>query len=84
MTWAGFTQLGSREDAKSLLAELGVTYPAGYTEHDGVIADYGVLSMPTTVFIDRSGDVFRKWAGVLDRDTLERITNEMLSQPSIQ
>ena len=77
-----FVGLGSRDDAADLLMELGVTYPAGFPEDGSVLRSYGVLGMPTTVFIDSEGGVFRKWTGPLDRKTLDRITNDMIGQDS--
>ena len=75
-----FTQLGNQEDAKVLLQELSVTYPAGFTLDGGVMKNYEVLTMPTTVFINADGEVFRKWSGVLNLEKLTEITNEMLAQ----
>ncbi len=75
-----FTGLGSQEDAQDLLNELGVTYPAGFTTEGGVIKDYKVLGMPTTVFIDAQGRIFNKWTGALNSEVLEEITLEMLNQ----
>ncbi len=73
-----FTGLGNQDSAKALLEELNVTYPAGFTSDAGVMRNYKVLGMPTTVFIDSKGEVFRHWGGVLNNETLTRITNEML------
>ena len=75
-----FTHLGNQKDARALLDALGITYPTGFTNEGSVIQEYGVLTMPTTVFITPEGQVFRKWTGSLDRDQLAEITNEMLSQ----
>ena len=75
-----FTQLGNQKDAKVLLQELSVTYPAGFTLDGGVMKNYEVLTMPTTVFINADGEVFRKWSGVLNLEKLTEITNEMLAQ----
>ena len=75
-----FMGLGNQEDARQLLTDLGVTYPAGYTMHHSVIADYSVLSMPTTVFITPDGGIFRKWSGILDREALTKVTDEMLEE----
>ena len=75
-----FNGLGDRETAKALLDELEITYPAGYTEDDTVIQGYKVLTMPTTVFVDSGGQVFRTWNGVLDRETLSEVTEEMLQR----
>lgn len=75
-----FTGLGTQDDAQALLDALEITYPTGFTTQGTVIQDYGVFSMPTTVFITSEGKVFRKWSGALNRDKLAEITNDMLSQ----
>jgi len=77
-----FTGLGTQEDAKDLLSELGITYPAGFTDDNNVVREYKVLSMPTTVFINSQGEIFRKWSGALNRDALTKVTTEMLAQES--
>jgi thiol-disulfide isomerase/thioredoxin len=73
-----FTGLGNKEDAQTLLRELDITYPAGYTNDASIMRKYEVLGMPTTVFIDSNGEIFRNWTGVLNRDTLKQIASEML------
>lgn len=75
-----FTGLGNRQDAEELLEELGVSYPAGFTNDTGVVKDYSILGMPTTVFIDAQGRIFKSWTGALNRATLEKETNKLLSQ----
>ncbi|MFB3119175.1 MAG: TlpA family protein disulfide reductase [Stenotrophomonas maltophilia] len=75
-----FTSLGNRDDAKALLKELGVTYPAGFTEDPAIMRNFRVLGMPTTVFIDSEGKTFRSWTGALNQKTLSEITDEMLAQ----
>ena len=74
-----FTGLGSSQDAQDLLKELNITYPVGFTSDDKVIRDYEVLGMPVTVFITADGGIFRHWSGVLSKDKLEEITQEMLA-----
>ena len=75
-----FTQLGNQDDARTLLQDLAVTYPAGFTLDGTVMRNYEVLTMPTTVFVTADGAVFRKWSGVLDLEKLTEITNNMLAQ----
>ena len=75
-----FTGLGNQCDARDLLDQLGVTYPAGYTDDSNVVRQYRVLSMPTTVFITSDGEVFKTWIGVLNQDVLTKVTTEMLNQ----
>ena len=75
-----FTSLGSQQDAKNLLQELGVTYPAGFTNDSNIIRDYKILGMPTTIFIDANGAIFDSWTGALNGEILEQKTLEMLNQ----
>ena len=75
-----FTGLGSPKDASSLLQALGITYPAGFTDDGTVVEDYGIWAMPTTVFIDGAGRVFRIWTGALDLAQATRVTNAMLGE----
>ena len=75
-----FTSLGNQEDAKALLKALGVTYPAGFTEDPAIMRNFKVLGMPTTVFVDSDGKIFRSWTGALNLRLLSEITDEMLGQ----
>ena len=74
-----FVGLGSREDAQRLLAELGVTYPAGFPPDDRVLRLFKIIAMPTTLFIAAEGEIFRNWSGVLNREIVTEITQEMLA-----
>lgn len=73
-----FTGQGTPEQGRELLAELGVRFPAGYTEDASVLPGYAVLGLPTTVFIDADGAVFTKWTGALNEEVLIEKAEEML------
>jgi len=75
-----FTGLGSLQDAKDLLEELQISYPVGFTDDASVIRKYKVFSMPTTIFIDANGEIFKKWGGALTSGVLSKQTNAMLGQ----
>jgi len=77
-----FTGLGNQDDAQNLLRELEIAYPNGYTSDDTVVRRYQVLSMPTTVFINSKGEIFKKWNGALNLDILTEQTTELLIQES--
>ncbi len=72
-----FNNLGGSGDAKRLLKELDITYPAGFTRDGSVMREYAVISMPTTVFINSKGEVFQSWPGVITRDILASLTDSM-------
>ena len=75
-----YFSLGTQDDAKTLLNELEVTYPAGYTDDPKVVRELKVLGLPATLFITENGALHRNWVGILNRDKLEEITEEMLAQ----
>ena len=77
-----FIGLGDQQDARNLLDELSITYPTGFANDANVVRQYQVLSMPTTVFINSRGEVFRKRSGLLNRDVLAEVTTMMLNQES--
>ena len=62
-----FVGLGSQDDGRKLLEEKNITYPAGFSPSVDPVRDYKILNMPTTVFITEDGEIFRKWAGLLDK-----------------
>ena len=75
-----FLLLGSREDARKLLAELGVTYAAGFTDDPHVVEAHRVLGLPTTIFVTADGHLYKKWDGVLNLEKLTEIADEMLAE----
>ena len=81
-----FIGLGSIEDGKTLMKQLGVTYPTGTTLDPEIIREHPPLGMPTTLFITPDGDVYKRWTGLLTKDKLGELTAELLeasdSQPS--
>lgn len=73
-----FISLGSRDDAKALLRDLKITYPAGTTFDIRTIRNYEILGMPTTVFITADGRIWRKHAGLLTFDQVKSLTDELV------
>ena len=75
-----FFSLGGPDDARRLLNDLAVTYPAGYTEDGNVTRELAVTGLPATLFITPDGGLHRRWVGVLDGDKLAEITDAMLAE----
>ena len=75
-----FTGLGSLQDAKDLLEELNITYPAGSTSEASVVQNYKIFGMPTTIFIDSTGRIFKNWGGALNSEILRDFSLQMLAQ----
>lgn len=74
-----FTALGSRDDGRALIRELGVTYPVGTTFDSSVVRAYRVRGMPTTFFITPQGEIVNTWTGLLTRDKLAELVGELLA-----
>ena len=74
-----FTGLGTRAEGKALLTELDVTYPAGTTDDVTVVARFGVLGMPSTLFVTPGGGLSNKWTGLLTRRKLTELIEELLA-----
>ena len=70
---------GSHGDARSLLSELNITHPTGYSHSRDPVAQYGVTAMPTTVFFTPDGKVFRTTIGFIDEVRLERSIQNLLT-----
>jgi thiol-disulfide isomerase/thioredoxin len=78
-----FTSLGTPEEGRALLYELGVTYPAGTTSKASVMVDYRVIGMPSTFFLTPSGEIIRTWSGLLTKDKLSELIDELLTASGI-
>lgn len=74
-----FVGLGDQQDARALIKELGITFPTGYTSESKVVPSYGVLGMPTTVFLTPDGKVQKKWVGQLNKAKMQELIRELLT-----
>ena len=70
--------MGSLEEGRVMIQELGINYPSGTTLDENTMNQYRVLGMPSTYFINSSGSLHKTWVGVLDKDVLTSITANML------
>jgi thiol-disulfide isomerase/thioredoxin len=74
-----FTGLGTSDQGRALLEDLGITYPAGTTEDASVVSRFQVLGMPTTIFVTPDGGITHKWTGILTREKLTELIEELLA-----
>ena len=66
-------------EGEALLAELGITYPAGTTSDADVNTKFSVLGMPTTVFIHADGRILRTWTGALNEAKMNEIVDKLVA-----
>lgn len=74
-----YTGLGSPDDARKLLRELNITYPAGTTDIREVLHAYQVRGLPTTFFINAEGKIVQRWSGQLSGDKLAELVAGLIS-----
>ncbi len=70
VAFLGINQTDSRDAAKDLARDTGVTYRLAADPRGEAFQAFGAPGMPTTVFIDASGDVAEVVVGQLTRDAL--------------
>ena len=78
-----FTFLGSRDEGRALLAELGVEYPAGTMFDSQAFQELQVLGMPTTFFLTPEGILHRKWSGFLTLEKMRELIDDLLAASGI-
>ena len=77
-----FVGLGSVEDGTNLLQELGVAYPTGQALSAQAVRQFSILSMPTTIFYDASGQEVSRHTGFITEGQLRGEIEELLSAQS--
>lgn len=69
---------GDGSNVKRFADQLGVKFRVGMADEQ-VLDDYGpIRSIPTTVFIDRKGEVVRRVVGYIDEETMDGYAKEIL------
>ena len=61
--------------------DLKITFPAETIFSADEFRRYGILWMPTTVFITADGKILRKYTGTLTRDQMDAFVRELLKAP---
>jgi len=61
----------SMESAQEFIAETGYTFPVFYDTTGEAAWQYGVSSLPMTIFIDENGELVTYAARSIEKDTLE-------------
>ncbi len=74
-----FIGLGSHDDARTLLAELDVTYPTAYAVDERAVRDYNVVGMPTTIFYTGDGQEHSRHSGLMTEEQFEATVEEIVA-----
>lgn len=68
----------TEENALAFLKEVGVTFPTGPDTDGAITMAYRVIGFPTTVFINRQGQVVRRWTGAITQERLTVLVEDLL------
>jgi thiol-disulfide isomerase/thioredoxin len=80
--FVGMAYRDTSEDALATIARTGVTYPAFADAGDAAMTYFGGIEMPTTVFIDATGNVVDVHPGALSEDELRAAIADKLGVAS--
>jgi hypothetical protein len=69
---------GTVDEAKAFRDEFDVPYDGGLDTDESVFGAYGFNYQPATVFVTRSGRIFRSHFGPLEREELEETIGKLL------
>lgn len=77
LVFIGVNIQDTEAEARKFIQEFGISYPVGPDTTGEIAIAYGVKGLPTTVFINEQGSIYRTWAGLLDHATLASTVTEM-------
>ncbi len=68
----------SKDEVEKFVRRYGVTYTNGLDEKGIIAIDYGVKGIPEKFFVDRDGNLIRKFIGPMGAQDLKTILDELL------
>ncbi len=72
----------SEDEARKFLDSYGITYRNGQDPRGTTAIDYAVRGIPETFFVDRQGQITRKWNGPLTESRLRTFLDEIVGSGS--
>lgn len=70
--------LGTKEMGLALVDELHITYPNGAPVDEVPVREFGIQSLPSTLFFDTEGKVFQRWEGAITEEHISSIVLSVL------
>jgi cytochrome c biogenesis protein CcmG, thiol:disulfide interchange protein DsbE len=77
VAFVGIDHQDTRDDALAFVHKTGVRYPIAFDPDGTTARAYGLVGVPTTVFIDARGREVARHLGKLDRDDLTRFLEQL-------
>jgi cytochrome c biogenesis protein CcmG, thiol:disulfide interchange protein DsbE len=79
VAFVGVNVWDSPDKARAFLEQYGISYANGTDAAGSAAVDYGLTGLPETYFVDRDGQMVRKFIGPLNERTLRTVVEELLS-----
>jgi thiol-disulfide isomerase/thioredoxin len=83
VSFVGMAVADSGEAARELAAQTGVTYPLGDDPDSEVFRNFGGFVLPTTVLLNRQGEIAFVWAGALTGEDLRILIDKHIEPGSL-
>jgi cytochrome c biogenesis protein CcmG/thiol:disulfide interchange protein DsbE len=77
IAFVGVNHRDARGDALAFLRETRVRYPVGFDPDGNTATAYGLVGIPTTIFIDESGREVERSLGKLSQDELQQTLDRL-------
>jgi peroxiredoxin len=71
------TSTDQKEQVPAFVKEFGITYPIVLDESGDTAKAYGILGLPTSIFIDRNGNVNEIFTGPINKAYIEAKLSEL-------
>ena len=72
------TNKDSKADVKKFVDEYGLTFPILLDQTGDVSTMYGAFTIPTTIILNRNGEIEHEIAGPLEEDYLEKLIQPLM------
>lgn len=72
------TKKDSKADVQQFVDHFGITFPILLDQTGDVSTMYGAFTIPTTIILNRNGEIVHEIAGPLDTDYLEKLIQPII------
>ena len=80
VVFIGISQDLDLNDAKEFADSTGVTYYLGLDSANKLSIDLDIIELPTTIILDKNGNIERRFTKSIGEKLLNRILNQVISE----
>lgn len=80
VTFLGVAIWDSEDEVKRFIERNGLRYPNGLDSKGRIAIEYGVKGIPEKFFVDRQGNLVRKFIGPVTEERLTAVLDELLAR----